>query len=107
MSYSLPEVPSDLTAESIYNKIQLQNIEKALKIFNSCLNEIRKQKFPCYVSINETDSLDVINSITAKLNSAGYKAGRVSKREKVQSGPYNKTYVLIIIILKLKILCCQ
>jgi hypothetical protein len=74
MNFTLPNVPDDLIANATAIKITEQNNQHALQIYNSCLVEIRKQKFPCHVQINKNESTSILNAIITKINDAGYNA---------------------------------
>ena len=100
MSLNIPDVPTELTAQSITQKIWDIEQNNTMKLYNNCLTEIKKQVFPCKVLIeNCTDT--GISIIINKLILAGYVAQAVviceSEHDYQSGGEYNvdRKYITI------------
>ena len=100
MDYSLPDVPENLTAKNTAANITKQSIDHATQLYNKCLAEIGKQKFPCHLFVGETESKTILSAISCKLEKAGYKA-KVGEELFVEYGqrddPYNVKKMCITI----------
>ncbi len=68
----LPDFPQHLTADVTANSISEKNMSMALALYNSCLDHISKQIFPCYVEINSNIPESVEQVIMSKIRDAGY-----------------------------------
>lgn len=72
MNFCLPDVPQNLTASFTAAKVEERMNELAITVYNKCLVEISKQKFPCAVLLEKDGSHLYLPSIQEKIQRAGY-----------------------------------
>lgn len=98
MSFSLPDLPANLSAPVIAKNITENNYMAAKKIYDACIEAIRKQTFPCRVNINNQEN-GSISHVVEKLIQAGYTANVEMKTETESDyqGEYKVTNKYLVI----------
>ena len=81
MSYMLPAIPKEFSAEEVAKNIHGNNLVRATFLREECLKIIQKQVFPCEVRITNTDRDIIVSQVVLNIATAGYKVEVVTRKE--------------------------
>ena len=79
----LADVPKELYAESIANKIQQEYFAATNRFYSACLAEIKKSIFPCFVDCDKSFPDIYLKQVSHKLEGAGYQIENITRDKKV------------------------